>query len=238
MTLDHGEPVRFQPGCRHRFAHPGDPLALDVEMRALQLFRRDQFRRLIADPAFTEAHGQQADLVVAQTQDVLGHLPHRRPVVDTHPRRPRDVLGLVDDDDRKVALQHGLQVGIVVRGGIDHEPVHPRRQHRVGAVGDVAAGTRRDQEQPLAGLFARFSQARNEIESGRVTERVRQRLGDQQSGRAGPAGPQRAGDRVRARIAQPLGGGQHPLSQIGRQLVGPVVGIGDGGARDLELGGQ
>ena len=46
------------------------------------------------------------------------------------------------------------------------------------------------------------------------------------------------GNRIRAGVTQFLRRGEHPLAQIGGQLIGPVVGVGDGGTRNVEFGGQ
>jgi hypothetical protein len=43
---------------------------------------------------------------VPEFQDVLGHRSHRGPVVDADVRRPGDVLGLIDDDQRQGPLLH------------------------------------------------------------------------------------------------------------------------------------
>ena len=78
----------------------------------------------------------------------------------------------------------------------------------------------------------------NEIQRRRIAERIVERFGDHQPDGAGLAGTQRAGHRVGSRVPQPLGGGQHAFAKVRRQLVGPVVGVGDGGARNLQFGRQ
>ncbi len=239
VALDDGQRLRIQSRRGHRVAHAADALALDVEMRGPHPLRVGHRRTGTAVwPVAPESHRQQPDLAMTELQNMFGEAAHRGAVVDAHPGRAGNVLGLVDHHDRQVSLQHRRQIGVVVGGRVHDEPVDPGGQHRGRPVGDAAVRTDRDQQQALADLLTRFGKPCNEIERRRIAEGVVQRLGDDQTHRAGLAGAQRPGHRIRARIAEPLGGGQHPLAQLGRQLVGPVVGVGDGGARNLELGGQ
>jgi hypothetical protein len=175
---------------------------------------------------------------MTQSDNVFGELAHRRPVVDTDPGGARHVVRLIDHHHRKLPLLHHRQIRIVVAGRVDDEAVDARGQHGRGPVRDAAVRPDRHQQQPLPHLLARFGKSGNEIECGRIAERIVQRFGDHQADRTGPPGAQRAGDGVRAGVAELLRGGEDALAQFDRQLVRPVVGIGDRGARDLELGGQ
>ena len=210
-----------------------------MEVRATHPLRiGDRGGRAGVRPVAAEPHRQQPDLAVTELEHMLGELAHRCPVVDAHPGHPGHVAGLVDHHHRQVPLQDRRQVGVVIGGRVDDETVDTGGQHRGRAVGDTAVGPDRHQQQSLAHRFARLGQPGDEVERGRIPERVVQRLGDDQPHRAGLAGTQRARHRVRTGVAERLRGRQHALAQLGRQLVGPVVGVRDGGPRDLQLSGE
>ena len=179
-----------------------------------------------------------ADLPVPEADDVLRDGAHRRAIVDAHPRRAWQVLGLVDDHHGQRTLRHDGQVGVVVGGGVHHEAVDPGGQDGGRSVVDGAVGPDRDQQQALPDLLTRLGEAGDEVQGGGVAERVVERFGDHQADGAGAPGAQRPRHRIGARVAEPLGRRQHALAQVGGELVGPVVGVGDRGARHLEFGGQ
>jgi hypothetical protein len=76
--------------------------------------------------------------------------------------------------------------------------------------------------------------ALQEQDGGRVGEGIAEVVGEQQAERVPAARAQAPGRRVRARVAEVAGPGEDPLAQLGRKLVGPVVGVGDRRARHAE----
>ncbi len=175
---------------------------------------------------------------MAKAHNVFREQAHGIAIVDAHARGARHILGLIDDDDREVALLDHRQIGIVVGGGVHHEPVDTRREHGRRTVVEGAVRTDRHQQQALARLLAGLSEAGDEVQGGRIAERIVERFGDHESDRPGLPGAQRARDRIRSRVTELLCGGEHPIAKIGRQLIRPVVGVGDGGPRNLQFGGQ
>ena len=123
-------------------------------------------------------------------------------------------------------------MGVVFRNGVHHEAVHARAVHR-GDVFPLGAG--RDQQQPLAGVFAGEGQALEEAHGARVAEGVREVFGEQQSDRSRFAGAQRSGHRVRPGVPEPAGRLQDPLAQLRGELVRTVVGVGNRGSGNTEL---
>ena len=97
-------------------------------------------------PLTSESHREHADVAMPEPDDVLRDAAHRGAIVDAHQRSAGHVLWLIDDDDRECALREHLQIGIVVGGRIDDEPVDTRRQHRRRAIAHAAIRTCRDQQ--------------------------------------------------------------------------------------------
>ena len=93
-------------------------------------------------PFAAESHCQQPDFAVPEPDDVVGQFPHRGAVVDADAGCAGNVGGLIDDHHGQLPLQHQLQIGVVIGGRVDDEPVHARRHHGAGALVDTAAGTR------------------------------------------------------------------------------------------------
>ncbi len=234
VAFDDSQRIRVEAGGGHRVADPADAFALHLKRRRAQAFGVDQ--ALV--PISQQPHGEQPDLAMPQTDHVVGHLAHRRPVVDTHLRRSGYVLGLVDHHQRQAPLQHHLKIWVVAGRRVDHEAVDARGKHRRGPVGDAAARAHRHQQQPLPARFARLCKSRNEIQRCGIAEGIREGLGDHQADSTCPASSQRSGDRVGAGVAQSFGGGEHTFAQRVRQLIRPVVGVRDGGPGDLELSRQ
>ncbi len=92
--------------------------------------------------------------------------------VDADPRSTRDVLGLIDDDHRQMALLQHRKIRVVVGGRVDDE-IRPRPPTSTAAEPsfDAAVGARGHQQQTLPGLLARFGKSGNEIQGGRIAER-------------------------------------------------------------------
>ena len=149
---------------------------------------------------------------MAKPHNVFGELGHGGAVVDTDPGRAGDVLGLVDDHDGQMALEYDLQIGVVVGRGVDDEAVDTRRKHRCRTVTHASVRSDRDEQQALARLLARLGQAGDEVQRGGIVERVVQWFGHHQADRAGPAGSQRAGYRVRSRVSEALGRREDPVA--------------------------
>ena len=239
IAFHHRQRFRIQSRFDHRVVDAVDPFPLHVEVRRLQPIRTRHHRLAVARRAVpAQPHREQADLPVAKLHNVFGELGHARPVVDADPRGARHVLRLVDDDHGQMPLQHHLQIGVVVGRGVHHEAVDTRREHGGRPVTDASVRPHRDEQQALARVLARLGQAGDEVQRRGIAERVVQRFGHHQTDRACLACPQRAGHRVGPRISEALGRREHPFAQIGRQLVGPVVGVGNRGPGDLQLGRQ
>ena len=81
-----------------------DTFALHVEGRRAQAFGVDETLVTIAE----QPHRQQPDLPMTQTEDVVGDLAHRRPVIDTYLGCAGHVFGLIDHHQRQPSLQHDL----------------------------------------------------------------------------------------------------------------------------------
>ena len=143
------------------------------------------------------------------------------------------MLGLIADHRRNRPGQRGREMRVVVGHRVDDEPVDRGAGHRQHVLG---VRSRRHQQQPDPGLVALQGQPLQERDGARVPERVGHLLGEQQPDRAGLAGAQRAGHRVRARVAHPPRRFHHPGPQLRRQLVGTVVGVGHRGPGDAQLG--
>ena len=80
-----------------------------------------------------------------------------------------------------------------------------------------------------------FGKAGEELGGGGVPYGKRKLLGEEQTDGSGFAGTQRSGNRIWARIAQTFSCLKDTHAEFFRQLVGPVVGIGDGSARNVQF---
>ncbi len=124
-----------------------------------------------------QAHAQHADAAVSEPDQMVGDRLGGLPIVGADPVQivqPR----LVADHHRHRAFEHRGQVRIVLGDRVDDESVHPGAVHR----GDVLAfGTRRDQQQALTGILAGQRETFEETYGARITEGVREVLGEQQS---------------------------------------------------------
>ena len=199
--------------------------------------QRPQPRRAVL-PFPAQPQAQHAETLVAQSDEVLGELALGAAVVDADPVHTVQARGLVADHGGDGPGQHRVEVRVVGGHGVDDEPVHPGAEHHPGGLGGVPAGVGGHEQQTLAGRLAGLGEPGQETDRARIAEGVRQRLGEQQPDRAGLAGPQRAGHRIGPRVTQARGLAQHPLAQRRGELVGPVVGVGDGGPRHLERRGE
>ena len=148
-------------------------LALHVEVRVWTRSGSATARpRPAVRPVAAQPHSQQADLAVAKAHNVFREQTHGLAIIDADARGARHILGLIDDDDRKVALLDHRQIGVVVGRGVHHEPVDTRREHRRRTVAEGAVRADRHQQQALARLFARLGEAGNEVQGGRIAERI------------------------------------------------------------------
>ena len=103
---------------------------------------------------------------MTQRQNVVCQLAHGPAVVDPDPRRPWDIGGLVDDHHRELPLQHELQIGILVRGGVDHESIPPA-DNTAPEPRPPGGPTGGHQQQALADLFAGLGQAGGKVQRRR-----------------------------------------------------------------------
>ena len=221
--------------------HTVDPFALDAgngwsagdpKRPGLRSARRPDVRR----PAASSTVRSRDAPVRSRSRRVHASRPGRR----CRPgRRPGTSLGWSTTHHRQSPLEHQLQVGVVVGGRVDDETVHARpTAPRWSLRRQLRPGPTATSSRPCPASSQDLGEAGDEVQRGGIAERIGQRFGDDQADRTGLAGAQRSRHRIGAGIAQPLGGGEDPLTQIGRQLIRAVVGIGDRGARDLELSGQ
>ena len=120
------------------------------------------------------------------------------------------------------------------------KPLDDRLAHR-GAV--LAAAARRgrspaEDQHRIPGLLGGARETLQEEHGAGIAERVAERLREQQPDRLAAARAQAARGGVRPGVAELRRRGQDPLAQLGRELVRPVVGVGDRGARDAEVLGD
>ncbi len=80
-------------------------------------------------PFATEPHTDDSELAVSELDQVGGEVTHGSAVVDSDDGRRPDASRLVAGDDRQVPLEHGGQIRILRRYGIDDEPVDGRAVH-------------------------------------------------------------------------------------------------------------
>jgi hypothetical protein len=215
--LDRG-PVAEQPLADHLVAGGGLPVLVG--------------RALVAVRGQGRAHHPEATM--AELQEVPCRQRRAAAVVDPDVPGPRERRP-VDHHQGQPAVDHGLDPLVVLDVVLADEPVHQ------GGPDQVAALAAADQDQPDPGLAAGVGHPLQEQHVGRVAEGEAEGIvrvvEEQQAQRAHPAAAEGGRQRVGPRIAEPLGRLQDLGPQGGAELVGVVVGVGDGGPGDAELAG-
>ena len=138
----------------------------------------------------------------------------------------------VDGDGRQSPLDRGRHERVVLDHAVQDEPVD-------GGVADGRAlrrpvgqaGHEHDGE-PLG--IGGPGEPLQEEPRGRVVERIGKAIVEHDPDRAHAPGPQAAGQRIRAGVAQFGGRAQDPLAQRRGELVRAVVGVGDRRRGDAE----
>ena len=214
---------------------------LDARDRALlQRWIRRPGERLPAageaatgDAVGTLAQGEaeQPDAAVAEQEQVPDRRDGGRSVVDPDEVHAVDQRG-VDEHGRQPALHRGGDQRVAGVQAVEHEPVHRRVAYGVAL--RLAVGQARHEHDREAALVGRGREALQEEDGGRIVERARQAVVEDDADRGGTAAAQAAGDGVGAGVAQLRRGLQDPLPQRRRELVRPVVGIGDRAGRHAE----
>ncbi len=86
VALDHGQRLGIQPRRGHRVVDAVDALALHVKMRRLHpLGVGHRGPGAAVRPVTAQPHGEQADLLMAQSHNIFREPAHRVAVVDTDP---------------------------------------------------------------------------------------------------------------------------------------------------------
>jgi hypothetical protein len=85
-------------------------------------------------------------------------------------------------------------------------------------------------------LFGDGADPREHGDDDRVVEGVGERIVIREAERADPAPAQAGGQRVRARVPEAGGGGEHPLPSGRRELIGAGEGVGDSFRRYANFG--
>ena len=230
VALDDRDLRPVDPRRAQRVLEAGEPVALDREGH-----RREPLRgHLALEAVGPQPRGEDADARMAPRRDVPGGHPRAAAVVDPEERDPGHPR-LVDDQGRQPALEHGHDGGVAVGHGVDAEPV----DHGLGdPVARLAAGRRGHEQQGGPGALTRAGEPAEEAGRARVGERVGERLGEQEPDHAAAPRAQPPCGGVRPRVAELARRGEDPLAQLGRELVGPVVGVRDRRARDVQRVGD
>src|SRR5215813_2069768 len=133
-----------------------------------------------------------------------------------------------------MAGQGGVQQGIVIGYGEHDQPVNDGAGD--GGTAALGGGRAGNEEQAAAGLFRDGADAREYGEGDRVVEGIGERIVVCEAERADPAPAQPGGQRVRARVPEAGGGGEHPLPGGRRELIGAGEGVGDSFRRYAHFG--
>ncbi len=138
-------------------------------------------------------------------------------------------------DGRQAPLAHRIEDRVVVDGGPQDHGVHGRLQDAGSVLGPARDGA---QGQAELVLDADGGYAGQELHRLRVVEGVGQVLAEDDAQGPGAPAAQRAGAGMGARVAEPLGGRQHPLPGRRGDPLRPVEGVRDRHRRDAGLPGD
>ena len=97
----------------------GDARSLHMHLRGAEPFRRN--RTIVRGAIQTDA--QDPHLGVTRVYQLLNHGFDRGDVVNTHKVRGRIICGLVANHRGEIAVDHGLEEGIIPGHRIDDEPI-------------------------------------------------------------------------------------------------------------------
>ena len=156
---------------------------------------------------------------------MLGRRASRAAVVDVDADEAGPGIE-VDAHERQAARPDGVHPRIVLGYAIEHEAVDERGldERRVAA---VDAGDQGEPEPPLLGAGGHSV---DEGLGGGVGQRERERVVEHEPDRPGLAARQRPRDGIRPGVAELLGDREHPIAQLGGELIGPVVRVRHGHA--------
>ena len=178
-----------------------------------------------------QGEAEQPDAAVAEREQVPDRLRGGRRVVDPDEVDAVDQRG-VDEHGGQPALHRGGDQRVAGVEAVEHEAVDRRVAHGVAL--RLAVGQARHEHDREPVLVGRGREALQEEDGGGIVERACQAVVEHDADRGGAAAAQAARDRVGAGVAQLRRGLQHALAQRRRELIRPVVGVGDRARRHAE----